>query len=62
MLERSLINYRPKTIFDLFFNDDFPTFGTSNANVKTNLKETDTEYQLDLVVPGFKKDDIKINI
>jgi len=60
MLERSLMNYEPKSIFDLFFNDDSFTF--RNTSLKTNLKETENEYQLDLIIPGFKKDDIDITI
>jgi len=60
MLDRDLIN-RPKTMFDLFFNDDF-TFGNFNSGIKTNLKETDADYQLDMIVPGLSKDDININI
>jgi len=66
-MKDNLINYnKPKSIFDLVFNNfdlfnDFD-FNTNTSNVKTNLIETDENYQLDVIIPGFKKEDIKIDI
>jgi HSP20 family protein len=65
-MERKLVNYeQPKTIFDLFFNDFKPSVFNdfrSNTEIKTNLIETENDYLLDVIVPGFNKEDIKIDI
>ncbi|MBO4989601.1 MAG: Hsp20/alpha crystallin family protein [Clostridia bacterium] len=49
-------------IFDAF--DDFfkPMFFEETKEVRTNIKETETHYELDLAMPGFKKDQIKISL
>ena len=53
---------------DDFFND-FPTlfndgFNKSSANgfAPVNIKETDSSYHLDIVAPGFDKNDFKVNV
>jgi len=44
-----------------FFNDDF--WGSDAAtNVPVNLRETDKNYELDLVAPGLKKEDFKMQL
>lgn len=47
-----------------FFEDDFWGFkGVNQRNaVPVNLRETPTTYELELVAPGLKKEDFKINI
>jgi HSP20 family protein len=47
-----------------FFNDDFWGFGSLNreVNVPVNVRQTDKSYELELVAPGLKKEDFKINI
>jgi HSP20 family protein len=46
------------------FDDDFWGFSnvTQNVSVPVNVKETDKSYELELVAPGLKKEDFKINV
>ncbi|MDR0286642.1 MAG: Hsp20/alpha crystallin family protein [Clostridiales bacterium] len=44
---------------DDFFNDTF-VFGDMQ-NIKIDLRETDNEYIIEAEIPGFKKEDVKIN-
>lgn len=47
-----------------FFTDDF--WGFNGANYKTgvpvNLRETDKTYEMELVAPGLRKEDFKLNV
>ncbi|HMG66260.1 MAG TPA: Hsp20/alpha crystallin family protein [Chitinophagaceae bacterium] len=43
-----------------FFKDDFGTI--SKDFVPVNVKETKEAYQLEVVAPGFEKNDFKINL
>lgn len=47
-----------------FFDDDFWGFNGLNreANVPVNVKQTDKSYELEVVAPGLKKEDFKINV
>lgn len=47
-----------------FFDDDFWGFNglDRNANVPVNVRQTDKSYELELVAPGLKKEDFKINV
>ena len=47
-----------------FFDDDFWGFdGVSRmVNVPVNIRETDQSFELQLVAPGLKKDDFKVNV
>lgn len=46
-----------------FFNDDFWGFkGLEKSNVPVNLRETDKTYEMELVAPGLKKEDFKLNV
>jgi HSP20 family protein len=47
--------------FPTLFNDGFNK-SASNAFVPVNIKETDGAYQLDIVAPGFEKNDFKVNV
>ena len=59
-------------LFDDFMDDfAFPAFpdtekalyGKHAKNLmKTDVKETDTEYELIVDLPGFKKDDVKVSL
>ena len=54
-------NYVRDTFFDMF--DDFfkPVFYDDSADsMRTDIKETENGYQLDVEMPGFDKKDIKI--
>ena len=55
-----------ENLFDDFFDDDFfrmpawtgrdPLYGKRGKNLmKTDVRETDTSYELDVDLPGFKK-------
>lgn len=46
------------------FDDDFWGFNgvSQNVNVPVNIRETDKSYELQLVAPGLKKDDFKVNV
>lgn len=62
-----------ENLFDDFFNDDFPTFpvfsgrdplyGKHTKNLmKTDVRETENSYELDIDLPGFKKDEINVEL
>ena len=43
------------------FRNDFNSFAR-NAEVPVNVKETDEGYRLEIVAPGFEKNDFKVNV
>lgn len=47
-----------------FFTDDFWGFnGTSyKTGVPVNLRETDKTYEMELIAPGLRKEDFKLNV
>ncbi len=47
-----------------FFNDDSPGLTGLNRtmNIPVNIRETDNSYKLELVAPGLKKQDFKLNV
>ena len=53
---------------DIPFDDDFfgrrnPLYGKNTKNMmKTDVRETDGSYELDIDLPGFKKDEIKVQL
>lgn len=56
---------RNDNTYDLFdaFDDFFkPMFFDDTHELKTNIKENENDYQLDLALPGFTKEDIKISL
>jgi len=50
-------NYMDKVFDDMF---SFPTFfnGFSSRGMSTNVKDLGKEYELEIELPGFKKEDI----
>ncbi len=51
--------------YDLFdaFNDLFrPVFFDEQHDLRTNIKETDSEYKLDIELPGYDKEQIKVSL
>ena len=62
-----------ENLFDEFFNDHFgmfPVWDGSNALygkhaknlMKTDVRETEDTYEVDIDLPGFKKDEIKVDL
>ena len=63
-----------ENLFDNFFDDDFmmpsmfgnkndPLYGKHAKNVmKTDVRETDNSYELDIDLPGFKKDEVNLEL
>ncbi len=56
----------PSVFSDLFDYDKFfggPIFKDfENTLPATNVKETEKEFKIELAVPGFKKEDFKVNL
>ena len=48
-------------MFDSFFDDVFPTV-SANTLMRTDVREKDGNYMLDIDLPGYKKEDIKISL
>lgn len=54
------MRYLPrKNVFDDFFDDSF--YGNGNL-MKTDIREKNGIYSLDVELPGYKKEDIKISL
>ena len=64
---------RPSIFGENLFNDDWMDFGFpevdkalygkhANNVMKTDVKETDTGYEVDIDLPGFKKDEINAQL
>lgn len=54
------MRYLPeRNLFDDLFNDSFT--GT-NALMRTDIRKKDGNYMLDIELPGYKKEDIKISL
>ncbi len=62
-----------ENLFDEFFNDDFgmlpmttgrnPLYGKRVQNLmKTDVRETGDSYELDIDLPGFKKDEVHVDL
>lgn len=63
-----------ENLFDDFFGDDFgmfpvwnngrnPLYGKHAKNLmKTDVRETEDSYELDVDLPGFKKDEIQVDL
>ena len=58
-------------LFDDFMNFDFPSFRDvdrklygkhANGLMKTDVRENDGNYELDIDLPGFKKDEISLTL
>ena len=62
-----------ENLLDEFFDDDFPMipmrsirnplYGKNAKNLmKTDVRETDNTYELDIDLPGFKKDEVQLDL
>ena len=47
---------------DMFnwFNNEMPAFGECNNYPSANISETEEDFKIELLVPGYKKEDIRI--
>ena len=54
------------SVLDYFFNDawtqDMTPFSKMGSTPAVNVRELDTEYQIELVAPGMKKDEFSVEI
>ena len=63
-----------ENLFDEFWNDPFdmdrmlprgrdPLYGKHSKNLmKTDVRETENSYELDIDLPGFKKEDVNVEL
>lgn len=61
-----------ENMFDDFFSDPFGMMGPQTRDalygkhaknlMKTDIRETDTSYELDIDLPGFKKDEVNLEL
>ncbi len=55
-----------ENLFDDFFGFDYPVRGfqgaDANALMKTDVKENKDNYELDISLPGYKKEDIQAEL
>lgn len=57
-------------LFDDFFNDDFRMFpmvsghnsASANGLMRTDVRELDNTYELDVDLPGFKKEEVSLDL
>jgi len=58
-----MMRYTParNDLFDSFFDDMLPTYNTATV-MRTDIHEKDGNYLLDIDLPGYKKEDIKISL
>lgn len=62
---KNYLQTRKNDNYDLFdaFNDLFrPVFFDEQNDLRTNIKETEEGYQLDVEMPGYSKDQIKVSL
>lgn len=59
----NLVDHFFQNRFGNFWDDDFPSFkNLRHGSVPVNVKETDKQYEVEVVAPGLKKDDFKIHV
>ncbi|MBR2545795.1 MAG: Hsp20/alpha crystallin family protein [Erysipelotrichaceae bacterium] len=49
-----------RTLWDEFFNNDF--YPQTLGQMKTDIKETEKEYLLDIEMPGYNKNNVEITV
>ncbi|NLK75351.1 MAG: Hsp20/alpha crystallin family protein, partial [Clostridiales bacterium] len=64
MLLPRIFNDRFDSIFDDFYNFNFPTFfkTPSHGWMATNIKDLGKDYQLEIELPGYEKKDIQVQL
>lgn len=61
-MKNYLTNYSGKDIFDAFDNLFKFMFLDETRDMRTDIKETNDSYQLDIEMPGFKKEQICVSL
>lgn len=61
-MKNYLTNYGGKDIFDAFDSLFKPMFLDETHDMRTDIKETDDGYQIDIEMPGFKKEQISVSL
>lgn len=51
-----------RSLFDAFDSLFKPVFFDETREMRTDIKETDSGYQLDIEMPGFNKDELKVSL
>ncbi|MCB0509453.1 MAG: Hsp20/alpha crystallin family protein [Bacteroidetes bacterium] len=66
---KTLVRRTPQTIFNGFpsifdelLNTDFPKHNRLGKLPAINVKENETEFNLEMAVPGYKKEDLQIEM
>lgn len=60
---KHLTNYNgDRSLFDAFDSLFKPMFFDEMRDMRTDIKETEEGYQLDIEMPGFKKDQISVSL
>ncbi len=60
---KHLTNYNAnRSLFDAFDSLFKPMFFDEVRDMRTDIKETDDGYRLDIEMPGFKKDQISVSL
>lgn len=49
-------------LMDSFFNRSFFEPASSVSTIKTDIRQTDTEYIIEAEIPGFDKKDVKVEL
>ncbi|MGN0838688.1 MAG: Hsp20/alpha crystallin family protein [Pyramidobacter sp.] len=67
MMVPALWNDNLFDVFDDVFNDNFyrhsPLYGRREQNLmKTDVRETPNSYEVDIDLPGFKKDEVNVQL
>lgn len=50
------------SLFDAFDSLFKPVFFDETRDMRTDIKETDEGYELDIEMPGFKKEDLNVSL
>lgn len=55
-------NYENDSLFDALDNFFRPVFFDETREMRTDIKETENGYQLDIEMPGFKKNELGVSL
>lgn len=62
-MKRYITTYNPNgSLFDAFDSLFKPMFADEQRDMRTDIKESDTDYELEIEMPGFQKDRISVSL